>query len=249
MRSNQRLWPPVHGEMAPSSSDLVGSGTTSSGSTSNCVPEPVARRAGPVGRVEREVAGRGLLEGQPAERAGQVLGEGDELLGPVVGDDADLGDAVGEAQRRLHRLGEALADVVAPDQPVHDDLDGVLLVAGQVQRGALGQLDHLAVDPGPGEALLGQVVEEGLVLPLASPHHGGEHLEAGPLGQVEDAVDDLLRRLAGHGAPAVGAVGPAHPGVEQAQVVVDLGDGAHRRAGVAAGRLLVDRDGRATAPR
>ena len=112
------------------------------------------------------------------------------------------------------------------------------------ERGALGQLHHLAVDPGPGEALLGQVVEERLVLPLAPPHHRGEHLEARPLGQVEDAVDDLLRRLAGHGPPAVGAVGPAHPGVEQPQVVVDLGDRAHRRAGVAAGGLLVDGDGR-----
>ena len=40
MRSNQRLWPPVHGEMAPSSSDRVGSGTTRSGSTSNWVPSP-----------------------------------------------------------------------------------------------------------------------------------------------------------------------------------------------------------------
>ena len=43
---------------------------------------------------------------------------------------------------------------------------------------------------------------------------------------------------------AVVAVGLADPRPEQAQVVVDLGDGADRRARVARGRLLVDRDRR-----
>ncbi len=173
-----------------------------------------------------------------------MLGEGDELLGPVLGDDADLGDAVGEPQGGLHGLGQALADVVASHQPVHHHLDGVLLVPGQAERGPVRQLHHLAVDAGPGESLLGQVVEERLVLPLASPHHGGEHLEARALGQVEDAVDDLLGGLTGDGPAAIGAVGPAHPGVEQSEVVVDLGDRSHRRPGVATGGLLVDGDGR-----
>ena len=43
---------------------------------------------------------------------------------------------------------------------------------------------------------------------------------------------------------AVGAVRMADPRPEQAQVVVDLGDRADRRARVARGRLLVDRDRR-----
>ena len=230
--------------MAPVGEGLGGVGDDQVGVDLELGAQPVAGRAGPVGRVEREVAGRGLLEGEPAERARQVLGERDELLGAVLADDADLGDAVGEPQGGLHRLGQALADVVAPHQPVDDDLDGVLLVAGQVVRAPFGQLDHLAVDPGPGEPLLGQVVEQRLVLALAAPHHRGEHLEARPLGQVEDAVHDLLGGLAGHGAPAVGAVGMADPGVEQPEVVVDLGDRPHRRPRVAPGGLLVDRDGR-----
>ena len=40
------------------------------------------------------------------------------------------------------------------------------------------------------------------------------------------------------------AVRHADAGEQQAQVVPDLGDGADGRAGVAGGRLLVDRDGR-----
>ena len=62
--------------------------------------------------------------------------------------------------------------------------------------------------------------------------------------QREDAVDDLLRRLLGDRLAALGAVRPAGAGVEQAQVVVDLGDGADRRPRVARRGLLVDRDRR-----
>ena len=66
----------------------------------------------------------------------------------------------------------------------------------------------LAVDDGPGEALGGQVGEQGVVGALAAPHHRGQHLEAGALGQLEDAVDDLLGRLAGDdGAVVRGSAG------------------------------------------
>ena len=59
----------------------------------------------------------------------------------------------------------------------------------------------------------------------------------------QDALHDLLGGLAGDGAAAVGAVGRADGGVEQAQVVVDLGDGADGGAGAAAGGFLLDGDG------
>ena len=120
----------------------------------------------------------------------------------------------------------------------------MLLVAGQAELGPVGQLERHPVDPDPGEALLGQVVEERAVLALAAAHDRGQDLEAGALGQLEDAVDDLLGGLAGHRAPAVRAVGMADAGVEQPQVVVDLGDRPDRRARVPRGGLLVDGDGR-----
>ena len=90
----------------------------------------------------------------------------------------------------------------------------------------------------------GEVGEQRLVGALAAPHDRREHLEAGALGQLQDAVDDLLRRLARDARAVVRAVRHADAGVEQAEVVVDLGDRADRRARVARGRLLVDRDGR-----
>ncbi len=206
--------------------------------------QAVARLAGAVGRVEREVPRGQLLVRGAAHRAGEVLAEG-ERLGlalTVLGHQLDLGHAVGQLEGRLERLGEPPVDALALHQPVDDDLDGVRLVAGQVEL--VGELVDLAVDARPGEALARQVGHERLVVALATAHHGREHLEAGALGQLEHPVDDLLRRLPGDDRPVLGAVRHADAGIEQPQVVVDLGDGADGRPRVARGALLVDGDGR-----
>ena len=209
--------------------------------------QPGAQGARAVGRVEGEVARRRLLETQPAVRAGEMLREGDRLvalaaLGPVH--DEHLGGPAGERERGLDRLGQPLADVGPADQAVDHHLDGVGLVPRQRHLGPVRQLQRHAVDAHPGETLLGQVVEQRAVLALAPPHDRRHDLEAGPLGQLEHPVDDLLGRLAGDRPAAVGAVRVPDAGVEEPQVVVDLGDGPDRRARVAAGRLLVDGDGR-----
>ena len=73
---------------------------------------------------------------------------------------------------------------------------------------------------------------------------GAEARHQGAVGQREHAVDDLLGRLALEGGPVVRAVLHADARVQEAQVVVDLGDGADGGPRVAAGRLLVDGDRR-----
>ena len=164
----------------------------------------------------------------------------------LAADDLQLGDAVGQLERRLQRVGQPAGDALAHHQAVDDDLDLVLLVAGQPFRALqeLVDLDDLTIDPGPDVALAGEVLEQRVVLALAAPDDGGQHLEAGALRELQDAVDDLLRRLALEPRAVVGAVLDADAGVQQAQVVVDLGDRANRRPGVPARRLLVDRDRR-----
>ena len=62
--------------------------------------------------------------------------------------DLDLGDAFGEAQRGLERVGEPALDARTPHQPVDDHLDGVVLVAGQALAGRRAELFCL---PLPGD--------------------------------------------------------------------------------------------------
>ena len=54
---------------------------------------------------------------------------------------------------------------------------------------------------------------------------------AGGLGQGQDLIDDLVDGLLLDLLAALGAVGRAHPGPEQAEVVVDLRHRAHGGAG------------------
>ena len=171
--------------------------------------EPVAGLTRPVGRVEREVPGRQLVEGQAAEGAGQLLGEGLDLLVPLVGDDRDRGDALGQLERLLDRVGGPAADVGLGDQPVHDDLDRVLVGLGQPDR--LGEIADLAVDPRPRVPLAPQLIQELAVLPLAPPDDGRQHLELRALGQLHHLVDDLLGGLTADRAAAVVAVRVARP--------------------------------------
>ena len=102
----------------------------------------------------------------------------------------------------------------------------------------------LPVDLHPGEALLADVLEDVLVPALLAAHDRRLDHEAGVGLQPQDLVDDLLLALPLDGPAADPAVRMADAGVEQAQVVVDLGHGAHGGARVARGGLLVDGDGR-----
>ena len=185
-------------------------------------------------------------------REGEHLAVLVPLLLSLPRNDLDLGDTLGEAQGGLERVGEPTLDARAANEPVDDDLDRVLLVPGEplptpcvpARAAHARQLVHLAVDPRPSEALPGELGQQPLVLALPAPHDRREHLEPRAVRQLQDPVDDLLRRLPGDDLPAVGAVRHADPGVEEPQVVVDLGDRADGRPRVLRSRLLVDRDRR-----
>jgi hypothetical protein len=204
--------------------------------------EAGALGAGAERRVEREGPRLELLERQVVVEAGQVLGEHPLAVRVVVGevDEVERDQAAGELERGLDRVGEPALGVGLHGQAVDDHLDRVLLLL--LERRRLGDRVHHPVDPGAAEALRLELAEQVGVLPLALAHDGREQLEAAAGLELEDAVDDLLRGLAGDVAAADRAVRTPGAGVEQAEVVVDLGDGAHGGARVAVGRLLVDRD-------
>ena len=113
-----------------------------------------------------------------------------------------------------------------------------------VELDLLVQAAQLVVHADAAVALEAELLEELLELALAAPDDRRHHHEPRPLLEGHDAVGDLLDRLPLDRLAALGAVRLADPRPEQAQVVVDLGHRAHRRAGVPRGRLLVDRDRR-----
>ena len=174
-----------------------------------------------------------------------MLGEGDRLArAPSVAvHDQHLGRPTGQGERRLDRLGQTLADAVAADQPVDHHLDGVEFVAGQVDLGPLGELDGDRRRPGPGRSLAWRSRPAGCCTRLCGPAPPGP---APGTSCPRGARAPGRRSAGGSGGPRAGrswGSGVPDAGVEQPQVVVDLGDGADRRTRVAGGRLLVDGDG------
>ena len=130
------------------------------------------------------------------------------------------------------------------EDAVDDGFDGVVLAAVEQER--LGEVAHFAIDAGA-KALLVKLIEQIFKLALAASNNGRHDGDTLALAEFKDALDDLFGGLAGDGTAAVGAVRRADGGVEQAKIVVDLGDGADGGAGAAAGGFLLDGDGRAEA--
>ena len=201
--------------------------------------EAGAARTGAVRRVEREHARLELRHRGAAVKAHEALRVGRDLL---VRDVLDVDDALRARHRGLDRVGEPLAQVGPHHEPVDDDRDVVLVLL--VEDDVLLEPAQLAVHLHARESLRAQLLEELPVLALAPADDRREHHELGALRHRHHLVDDLLGGLRLDRAAAVVAVRMTDAGPQEAQVVVDLGDRADRRARVARGRLLVDRDGR-----
>ena len=150
------------------------------------------------------------------------------------------------ARPRSSRPGAAAMSGLHLDAVDHD-VDVVLL--GLLQLRHVGRLDRRAVDAKAHVALRLHVGEQLGELALAVAHHRRQHHQPRVVGQREHRVDHLAHALRLQRQVVVGAERRAGAGVEQAQVVVDLGDRADGRARVVRGRLLLDADRRATGPR
>ena len=200
--------------------------------------EALTVRARAVRRVERERARRHLGHRDAADDAGQPPRE--QLIAALERVDDD--DLVGEVERDLERFREAPLDAGLDDQPIDDDVDGV--IAAAIELDVLVERSELAVDARLGEAALAQRLQLLLELALAAADDRRQHVDAG-VGRIEHhQIENPLERLRRDLAAAVVAVRHADVGEQQAEVVVDLGDRADRRARVRAGRLLLDGDRR-----
>ncbi len=82
------------------------------------------------------------------------------------------------------------------------------------------------------------------MLALALADNRRQQHELAAFGQRQYLIDHLADGLCFQRRVMVRAAGRADPRIEQTQVVVDLGDGAHGGARVVRGRFLLDRDRR-----
>ena len=118
------------------------------------------------------------------------------------------------------------------------------MVLAAVELDVFLERAQLAVDAHFRETARAQRRELLLELPLAPADDRREHVHALVVRRQHHDVDDPLERLRGDLAAAEMAVRHADVGEQQAEVVVDFGDRADRRARVRAGGLLLDGDGR-----
>ncbi len=200
----------------------------------------MAAVAGAVRGVEREDPRLQLGDRGAAVEAGELLRE--EQLRLVRVDELDFDQARGDPGGGLDRLGEAAPQFRFHHQAVDHDRDVVFELF--VEDDVLVEPAQLAVDLGPRVALEPHLLEQFPVLAFAAADDRRHHHEFLAVLDRHQPVDDLLLGLAGDLLAALGAERMADPRPEQPQVVVDLGDRADRRARVARGRLLVDRDRR-----
>ena len=191
--------------------------------------------AGALGRVEREGVRRGVLEGHARRGAHQVARVETLLPGPVV---VDGHRALALAHRLLQRGHQPFAGLLTDHEAVDHQVDGVYLVA--VEAHARRYFADLAVDARIDVPLLGQRLEQFAVVALAALDDGGHQGDLTPGEARENQLGDLVVGIVDHLLARHGRIGPRRPRVKQAQEVVDLGHGAHRRAGILVGRLLFD---------
>ena len=203
--------------------------------------EALAAGAGPLGRVEGEEVGCGVVIGNAGGGAHEAAREELALAGGMVHDEDE---AVALLHGRVDRLLEAVAGLgeglLGQGETVDDDLDVVVLVAIDLE--VRHDFAQLTVDARVEVTLMAKALEEFAVVALAAAHDGGQQEEPAAPVVAENHLDDALLGIFDHGLAGHVAVGTAGAGVEQAQEVVDLGGGAYGGAGVAVGRLLLDGD-------
>ncbi len=179
-----------------------------------------------------------MLRARQSQRILQQL-----ALGPLgsiaIGQYVYVHITVRQGSRLFNRLGDAAQRVFPNHDAVDYDLDIVLELLVQIDR--VVERAHFTVDTHAAKALGAKILKQFGVLAFSPAHHRRQHKRAAALPRRQDLVGNLVGRLALNDAAAFGTVRGAHTGEQQAQIVINLGYGANRRARVFRRRLLVDR--------
>ena len=206
--------------------------------------QAVALRTCAIGSVERKITRLKIVNGVTMLRARQGQRILQQLaLGPLgsitIGQHVHVYIAVSQRGRLLNRLGDTAQRILTDHDAIDHDLDIVLEFLIQIDR--IVERAHFTVDTHAAKALGAKVLKQFGVLAFSPAHHRCQHKRAAALPRRQDLVGNLVGRLTLNDAAAFGTVRGAHTGEQQAQIVINLGYGANRRARVFRRRLLVDR--------
>ena len=212
--------------------------------------ETVAARAGAVRRVERKQPRFQFRQRIAADRAGHLGAEGDVLA--FAGMRCDIGQTVGQLECGFEGFRQALLQSAARISAIRGGsahLEAVdhhlhVMLELAVEAGDLLQFVDAPVDARTHEALRAHLFEDVRVLALAAADHRRQQQPGRAFGLRQHAVDHLRHFLRFEHGAVIGAARLADAREQQAQVIVDFGDGADGRARVVRGRLLLDRNRR-----
>ncbi len=193
--------------------------------------DPRAFDAGAVRAVEREHARGDLGIGDSAFDACKALAEINLAFVLRAVEALDFEQVLAVFEGDLERVCEPFLNSFSNRESIDHHFDCVALIF--VERGLLAKFVELAVDfhaHETGALHLGQFLA---VLTLAIADDWREHVDPRAIRPSHDSIDYLLDALLGNLAAAVVTERVADAGKEQAQVVVDFGDGADGRARIA----------------
>ena len=139
------------------------------------------------------------------------------------------------------RFGQPLSPVTGAAKTVDAHVNVVAVGLVQGWRGF--EIGFVTVNAACQQALFDELAEEVRVGAFSGTHHGTPHRHGVALQVPKDVVHDLLNGAPRHFAATFWAVGFAHAGPQQAQVILNLGDRGHGGAGVVRPLLLVDGNG------
>ncbi len=200
--------------------------------------QAAAHRTGTEGAVEGKHPWGDFRQADAAVLAGKILAKHKEFPIHYL----DIGHPLAHFQGCFHGLCQPWTDFLTDNQPVNNYLNGMLLVF--LQGNFLPGIPHFSVNAKAAIALLADMLQELLVLPLLPPHRLGHDHEAGTLRQLQQLIQHLVQGLLVYGLAALGAMRMSHPGKQQPEIIVNLRYRPYRGAGIAAGGLLVNGNGR-----
>ena len=113
-----------------------------------------------------------------------------------------------------------------------------------LQTDLLGKLIEIAINAHTHISAFSSLIQHLDVLALSPPDHWRQKLKPGALRHLHDLIHHLVNGLLVDLPAALGTVRNPHSGVEKPHIVVYLCHRSHSGAGIAVGRLLVNRNSR-----